>query len=125
MQDPKTTKKDSSFDNAWFSRTPTSELDAPAKKISPVQKSIEEIKQYAYDQFDKLDSNQNGYIELDELVLVLQDPDIPMREKSFVSFLINNHDDIQQAYDEGSEKRDGISRLDLEFYFRLVISQLR
>ncbi len=118
-------KNDPSFDNAWFSRTPASpEPSAAGKKVSPVQRSIEEIKQYAYDAFDKLDANKNGFIEMDELAASLNDPNVPMREKSFISFLINNHDDIEKACSEGSEAKNGISRLDIEFYFRLVISQL-
>ncbi len=118
-------KNDSSFDNAWFSRTPAgAEPAAAAKKVSPVQRSIEEIKQYAYDAFDKLDTNKNGFIEMDELAASLNDPEVPMREKSFISFLINNHDDIEKACSEGGEAKNGISRLDIEFYFRLVISQL-
>ena len=119
-------KNDPSFDNAWFSRTPASPEPGTAaqKKVSPVQRSIEEIKQYAYDAFDKLDTNKNGFIEMDELAASLNDPNVPMREKSFISFLINNHDDIEKACSEGGEAKNGISRLDIEFYFRLVISQL-
>ncbi|MBS1954993.1 MAG: hypothetical protein JST89_12460 [Cyanobacteria bacterium SZAS-4] len=119
-------KNDPSFDNAWFSRTPAGPEPGAAaqKKVSPVQRSIEEIKQYAYDAFDRLDSNKNGFIEMDELAASLNDPNVPMREKSFISFLINNHDDIEKACSEGGEAKNGISRLDIEFYFRLVISQL-
>ncbi len=119
-------KNDPSFDNAWFSRTPAGPEPGAAapKKVSPVQRSIEEIKQYAYDAFDKLDANKNGFIEMDELAASLNDPEVPMREKSFISFLINNHDDIEKACSEGGEAKNGISRLDIEFYFRLVISQL-
>jgi hypothetical protein len=125
VDDQKTAPKDAQFDNAWFSRSPApAEPAAVAKKISPVQKSIEEIKQYAYDAFDKLDTNKNGFIEMDELAASLQDPNVPMREKSFISFLINNHDDIEKSVAEGSDQKTGISRLDIEYYFRLVISQL-
>lgn len=125
MADDNTTaQKDANFDNAWFSRTPTSEMAAPGKKISPVQKSIEEIKQYAYEAFDKLDANKNGFIEMDELAASMADPNVPMREKSFISFLINNHDEIEKACAEGGEAKNGISRLDIEFYFRLIIAQL-
>jgi hypothetical protein len=123
--DQTTAPKDAQFDNAWFSRSPAAaEPVAVAKKISPVQKSIEEIKQYAYEAFDKLDTNKNGFIEMDELAANLQDPNVPMREKSFISFLINNHDDIEKSVAEGSDQKTGISRLDIESYFRLIISQL-
>ncbi len=126
VEDQTVAKKEDKFDNAWFSRAPAApEPASSAKKVSPVQKSIEEIKQYAYEAFDKLDANGNGFIEMDELAASLQDPNTPMREKSFISFLINNHDDIEKSCAEGAgEKKSGISRLDIEFYFRLVISQL-
>jgi hypothetical protein len=118
-------KKDSSFDNAWFSRTPAaSEPSSAPKKLSPMQRNIEDIKQYAYEAFDSLDANKNGFIEMDELAAHLNDPNVPMREKSFVSFLINNHDDIEKACAEGGATKNGISRLDIEFYFKLVLSQL-
>lgn len=126
-----TAKKDSSFDNAWFSRSPGAAEGGPGagagatqKKQSPMQRNIEEIKQYAYDAFDRLDANKNGFIEMDELAAHLNDPNVPMREKSFISFLINNHDDIEQACSEGGHSNSGISRLDIEFYFRLVLSQI-
>ncbi|HEY9730915.1 MAG TPA: hypothetical protein V6C89_03335 [Drouetiella sp.] len=117
-------KKDSSFDNAWFSRTPAASEPGAQKKLSPVQRNIEDIKQYAYSAFDQLDANKNGFIEMDELAAHLNDPNVPMREKSFISFLINNHDDIEKACAEGGESKNGISRLDIEFYFKLVLSQL-
>ncbi len=119
-----TAKKDSSFDNAWFSRSPAADSGGAEKKMSPMQRNIEEIKRYAYDAFDRLDVNKNGFIEMDELAAHLNDPNVPMREKSFISFLINNHDDIERACAEGEHTGNGISRLDIEFYFRLVLSQL-
>lgn len=117
--------KDPNFDNAWFSRTPAqADVSAGQKKVSPVQRNIEDIKKYAYDAFDHLDTNKNGFVEMHELAASLNDPNVPMREKSFISFLINNHDDIEQACSEGGESKNGISRLDIEFYFRLVLSKL-
>src|ERR1700721_3026147 len=81
-------KKDSDFQNAWLSKSVTGPtVESGAKKMSPVQKSLEEIKQYAYEAFDKLDKNGNGFIETDELYSFLEDANTPMREKSFITFL--------------------------------------
>ena len=71
-----------------------------AKKVSPVQRSLEEIKKYAYDAFDKLDQNGNGFIEAAELCAFLEDPETPMREKSFITFLLTNQQDISEACKE-------------------------
>lgn len=123
-------KKDSDFQNAWLSKSITipPATDAPgtvAKKMSPVQKSLEEIKQYAYEAFDKLDKNGNGFIETDELYSFLEDANTPMREKSFITFLVTNQAEIAQSCHEGgSDHEKGISRLDLEFYFKLIISKV-
>jgi hypothetical protein len=119
-------KKDSDFQNAWMSRSVTAEVNNPAKKISPVQRSLEEIKQFAYEAFDRLDKNGNGFIETDELSSFLEDANTPMREKSFITFLLTNQQEISEACKEdGSMPSTGISRLDLEFYFRLIIGQLK
>jgi hypothetical protein len=123
LSEQTTTKKDDDFQDVWFSRS-VAPADG-AKKLSPVQKSIEEIKQYAYDAFDKLDTNKNGFIENDELVAALNDANTPMREKSFITFLLTNQEEIAASCKEGTgSDAHGISRLDIEFYFRLVISKL-
>ncbi len=119
-------KKDSDFQNAWMSKSVTAPSSEPAKKMSPVQRSLEEIKKYAYEAFDKLDANGNGFIETDELNAFLQDPDTPMREKSFITFLLSNQQEISEACrEDGNLPQTGISRLDLEFYFRLIIAQAK
>ena len=112
---------DKDLENAWFSLS----VDPQTKKLSPAQRNLEDIKKYAYEQFDKLDSNNNGFIEAAELHAVLNDPNIPMREKSFIMFLLSNQQDIADSVQEGTpEYRDGISRLDIEQYFKIVISRM-
>ena len=112
--------KDDDFQNAWFSQS------APAqKKSSPVKQNMEAIKQYAYDAFDKLDTNKNGFIETDELYAAMNDADTPMRDKSYIMFLLTNQADIAAAAEEGvADQKDGISRVDLDLYFRVVLSRL-
>lgn len=112
--------KDDEFQNVWFSSAPAAE-----KKSSPVKQNIEAIKQYAYDAFDKLDTNKNGFIETDELYAAMNDPETPMRDKSYIMFLLTNQADIAASAHEGvSDQMDGISRVDLELYFRVVLSRL-
>jgi hypothetical protein len=133
--------KDDDFQNQWFSMSfsqsgahnvsaislkpstqrPTSET----KKISPVRQNIEQIKQFAYDAFDRLDTNKNGFIETDELYAAMNDENTPMREKSYIMFLLTNQKEIaEQAHEGDPEYKDGISRADLELYFRLILSRI-
>lgn len=117
--------EDPAFQNAWFSLSVEPRTEAPQKILSPAQRNLEDIKKYAYEAFDLLDTNQNGFIESSELQVVLNDPKTPMREKSFVMFLLSNQQDIADSVQEGTpEYRDGISRLDIEQYFKIVISRL-
>lgn len=112
--------KDDDFNNVWFSQAP---LATAEKKASPVKQNMEEIKRYAYEAFDRLDTNKNGFIETDELYAAMENPDTPMRDKSYIHFLLSNHADIAASAQEGG-KEDGISRVDLELYFRVVLSRL-
>jgi hypothetical protein len=111
-------KKDDEFANAWFSQSNPAE-----KKASPVRQNLEAIKQYAYDAFDKLDTNKNGFIETNELYAAMDAEGTPMRDKSYIMFLLSNQAEIADAAHEGDpEHKDGISRVDLELYFRLILS---
>lgn len=101
------------FASAWFSKT------------NIVQQNIEAIRAYAYEAFDKLDTNGNGFIETEELYAAIDDENIPMREKSYIMFLLTHQQEIADSQDEGVEDmRDGISRLDIEHYFKLVLERI-
>jgi EF-hand domain len=114
---------DGEFEDAWFSQFRGGE---GTKKMNPVAQNIEDIKQFAYSAFDILDKNGNGFIESTELVAALEDPAVGMREKSFITFLLTNHAEIADAVKEGvPEHTEGISRLDLELYFRLLLSRVQ
>ncbi len=114
---------DDEFENAWFSQFPAKTGE---KKMNPVAQNIEDIKQFAYSAFDILDKNGNGFIESKELVAALEDPAVGMREKSFITFLLTNHEDIADSVKEGGPQQgDGISRLDLELYFRLLLAKVQ
>ncbi len=115
--------KDDDFQNVWYSGSPP---DGQAqKRVSPVRQNLEQIKQYAYDAFDKLDTNGNGFIETDELYAALESESTPMRDKSYIMFLLTNQSEIAStAHEGGTAQKDGISRVDLELYFRIVFSRL-
>lgn len=79
------------------------------------------IRDYAYKAFDKLDKNGNGFIERSELQLAQISPDHDNREKSFITFLLNNQEAIAQMVQEDNAGPSlGISRDDLESYFGLI-----
>jgi hypothetical protein len=107
------TEKDE-FENAWVSDYVPTGTAADA---------INDVKKYAYAAFDKLDQNGNGYIETEELQSFLKNADTPEREKSFITFLLNNQEAIAHQVQEGATApKNGISRLDLDAYFKLVLA---
>lgn len=110
------TKND--FENAWFSNYVPQQTAGDA---------ISQIKDYAYAAFDKLDKNGNGYIERDELEAWLKDASTPDREKSFITFLLNNQEAISASVHEGagSGPKDGITRMDLDAYFKIILNLLQ
>ncbi len=112
--------KDDDFQNDWLNQSQSSPV---AKKTSPIRQNFEDIKKYAYDAFDRLDVNGNGFIETDELYAAMQDENTSMKDKSYIMFLLTNQSDIANAAQEGGQ-HEGISRVDLELYFRLVLSRL-
>lgn len=85
-----------------------------------------EIRTYAYIVFDQLDEDKNGFLDTDELVAALESSKLSTREKSFIQFLLDNQGNIAGAFeDHDSPVADGISRHDLEEYFKLISSLVR
>jgi len=104
------------FDKAWVSNY------VPK---GTVQDSINQIKEYAYRSFDALDANGNGFIERGELEVVLKADGTPEREKSFITFLLTNQEAISaQVREDPLGPKDGISRLDLDAYFKLLLASM-
>ena len=103
------------FENAWFSKFSTSNMS----------ERFAEIKTYAYLAFDQLDRDRNGFLDEGELRMALEDPKTNEREKSFISFLLNNRQAIADSFDEGPDQDpEGISRRDLEAYFEVIMPLL-
>jgi len=95
------------------------------KRLNPLQQNFDQIRVFAYEAFDKLDANDNGFIETEELYAALNNPSLDMREKSYVTFLLTNQKEIADSVNEGIDPtQNGISRLDIELYFKLAISRL-
>ena len=108
------------FDKRW--------LDAGSEDgtADALDLKLSEIRDYAYQTFEKLDLDGSGYIEIYELENALDDRSKSERERSFISFLLNNINQIAEAFDEGwSSKREAISKQDIEQYFKLVLHFFR
>ena len=101
--------------NAWFADI--------ASDGSSVAEQLKSIKTFAYEAFDKLDKDQNGYISRKELELAIA-ADLQYTEQKFLKFLLENHEQIAEACDEGGASMEGISRDDLEQYFDLIATLL-
>lgn len=99
--------------------------DKPAKGLR-VADTLEEVKNFAYKCFDALDKNDDGFVSRQELNEALQDSTHwDWRERSYVCFLLRRLDDIKSAYnDEFSNDVDGVSRADIQEYFKLIRSKL-
>jgi hypothetical protein len=108
------------FDRHWLSGEPSSDSSADSGSMP----DIKAIREYAYYAFDHLDKNGNGFLERDELLAVLNSQ-ITQREKSFITFLLNNQENIADMVKEsGGAQSEGISRGDLESYFSLITALL-
>jgi hypothetical protein len=89
------------------------------------QDSINQIKEYAFLAFDTLDKNKNGFIERTELEAALSDAEVGPREKSFITFLLTNQNAIaEQVREDPHGPMHGISRLDLNAYFKLLLQMM-
>jgi len=87
-----------------------------------VADTIAEVKVFAYESFDKLDLNGDGFITRQELVTALNDNRWGWREKSYICFLLRRLDDIQESYEEEWDCKgmDGVSRVDIQEYFKMI-----
>lgn len=111
----KMSEGNSSFDSKWLGGDDNDLLT-----------DIHAIRDYAYRAFDKLDINKNGYIERSELVSVMSHPQTHERERSFISFLLNNQEAIADMVSEDHPGPSrGISREDLESYFGLILNLIK
>ncbi len=91
-----------------------------------VADTFEEVKNFAYSCFDALDKNGDGFVSRQELDEALRDNNSwDWRDRSYICFLLRRLDDIKVAYhDENAESIDGISRADIQEYFKMIRAKL-
>ncbi|MBI5175572.1 MAG: EF-hand domain-containing protein [Candidatus Melainabacteria bacterium] len=87
--------------------------------------TFDEIKQFAFDSFNRLDKNGDGFICRTELRQAFDDPHTDYKSRSYIFFLLRRIDEIQAAYDEEWSDKDGISRADIQEYFTNWILKTR
>ena len=89
-----------------------------------VKDKLQAIKTFAYNSFDKLDGDKNGYLDREELIGALVSEKTSPAEREFISFLLNNQEQIADAFDEcdPNNVRNGISRQDLDAYFQMILN---
>ncbi len=98
------------FDRQWMN---SEEEDGDLRDIIA-------IRDFAYKAFDKLDKNGNGFIEQTELAYAQSSAPAGSKEKSFITFLLNNQEAISNMVAEDHGPQLGLSRGDLESYFALI-----
>lgn len=108
---------DGDDDSSWYAQRTTGGL-----RISD---TLDEIKAFAYRAFDELDVDRDGFISRSELEAVLAGRTLASRERSFVSFLLRRLEDIESAYkEEWTQGGEGISRADIQEYFKKILSKV-
>jgi len=87
-----------------------------------VADTLDEVKTFAYECFDRLDKNGDGFINRGELSEAMSDDRWDWREKSFICFLLRRITDIAESYEEEWDCKDaeGISRADIQEYFKMI-----
>ncbi len=87
-----------------------------------VADTLDEVKTFAYECFDKLDKDSDGFLSKGELSEAMASGVYKWREKSFICFMLRRIADIAESYDEewDCKKSDGISRADIQEYFRML-----
>lgn len=101
---------------------------AEAWKVVPVpsgginlSQTFQDIHEFALKTFDTIDQDGDGFLSRQELQNAATNELTGWREKSFLIFLLRNIEQISKAYDESwAPENSGISRMDLQEYFRLL-----
>ncbi|MBX9666904.1 MAG: hypothetical protein K2X93_04760 [Candidatus Obscuribacterales bacterium] len=91
-----------------------------------VADTLDEVKSFAFECFDRLDHNRNGFLSRTELMEAVTDERWGIRERSYICFLLRRLNDIAEAYSEEwhCAQTDGVSRTDIQEYFGHVRTRL-
>lgn len=109
---------DEYFDRRWLH--PTTKDHQVAAPLN-----LNDIRDFAYSSFDRLDLDGNGFISRSELLHAMEHGNLGHRELSFVMFLLNNQSQIEEMFDDGDgDVPLGISRQDIEVYFKVIADLL-
>jgi hypothetical protein len=109
---------DEYFDRRWLH-------SSTQEHTAQVAVDLNDVREFAYKSFDDLDADRNGYLTRVELLKTLEHGDLDNRESSFIMFLLNNHEQIVEMNEDSKpEQADGISREDIELYFKLIANIL-
>ena len=81
--------------------------------------SVDQLLDFAFELFDKLDSDRDGFLSREELLTAAHSKDLDTRELSFIDFLLDNEKQVAKAYKEAID-RGGISRHDLNAYAKVI-----
>lgn len=84
---------------------------------------LKSVKEFAYKSFDAIDKDKNGYLSHLELEYAINESS-DYRQRAFLKFLLDNHEQIAESEDDSAHLEDGISRQDLESYFDLIVTLL-
>ncbi len=87
------------------------------------KEQLQAVKEYAYKSFDAIDRDKNGFLTRQELEQALHNSS-DYKQRSFLKFILDNHEQIAEAEDDSVHAEDGISRDDLESYFELILTLL-
>lgn len=95
-------------------------LPVPSGGIN-LSQTFQDIHEFALKTFDTIDQDGDGFLSRQELHNAATNEMTGWREKSFLIFLLRNLEPISKAYDEHwAPENAGISRMDLQEYFRLL-----
>lgn len=105
------------FENDGVTRQDIAELDRLARERRESINTAEDIRDVGKDNFDKLDSDNDGFISKSEVDKALQDAPANCSDREKLEKLKTNFDKVQDAAnDEWGFESKGVSREDLEQY---------
>ena|SRR5215469_16327936 len=80
--------------------------------------AFEEIKEFAFKEFESLDEDKDGFLSKAELSKALDSGEFNLKQKGFINFLLKRIGAIEETYiEQWDDWRKGISLVDVQEYF--------